>query len=151
MGKLASGSEGESKDRRLLEARLQSAREMLEMQRQVQALELGGGTEGEEGREEINDSGRDKDNNEGGHGGGKAAKEGERRKDKSVEELQKEANERDMDPEAKRSLERASEQMASGDAAKAQASLRHCLRIEPLCYQASLQVSHLPLSFTFGE
>ncbi|QDZ25665.1 hypothetical protein HOP50_18g82070 [Chloropicon primus] len=58
---------------------------------------------------------------------------------KSVEELTRAADERDLDPEARRSLERASKALAEGRKNDCLASLKHCLRVDPTCYQASLQ------------
>lgn len=64
---------------------------------------------------------------------------GKKEADKSAEDLTRAAEERDRDPEAKLALERASKQMAEGQTDACLASLRHVLRVEPSCFQASLQ------------
>lgn len=59
--------------------------------------------------------------------------------DRSVEDLQRAADERNMDPEARLALERASKALAEGRTEDCLRSLNHCLRVDPACFQASLQ------------
>jgi len=101
-------------DRELLEAKLHSAEDALHALADMKAIE-----------EDL--LGKKTDPSNPGESG------------KSVEELSMAAEDRDRDPETKLALERAAKDVASGQTDSALANLRHALRLEPSCYQASLQ------------